>query len=405
MRRYRIGYVTVPGFSETDLIAMQAVLGIHPLNQAMIVSSSMEPVTGKKVFSFIPDTDFTNCPDLDVVVLGGVPDEALNNNALLNFLSEKVDKAKFVLAGANGVDAFANCGVLKDRAVTDAKFYTGGASTGMIEAAYLLLKRLRGERIAKLAELSLEYDPHPQFKNKETNVTAFSELNLPKGPKMAVIAPKGTYLPDVMGAVEVLGSIPGSEVCVVSDTMAPSNCLLGPKVVPHATYDDCQQADIVIIGATTPNHLKNKSLLDFIRRQETGAKAMISVCAGTLVFAAAGILDGRKVTTNFHCTPLLKRLGAVHSETETAVDGKFYSAGPAIGSYEVGVKAAADLYGEDAARFIEQSVLEYDPHPVFNTGSPEKAGRVLTWVSRALMLPALPFYLSYGRNGRQLVGA
>ncbi|SFK94770.1 cyclohexyl-isocyanide hydratase [Pseudovibrio ascidiaceicola] len=425
MRRYRIGYVALPGFNESELGEMQAVLGIHPLNRSCIISSSKAPVTGQHGLTFVPDATFADCPALDVLVIPDLPRAVQDDPAFHAFLTEQCARASYVLAASGGVLALAKADVLEGKtatadddgtkqltdygitpvferkAVVEGKFYTAGHSTGMIEAAFMVLEKLRGTTLAKFAELTLEYDPHPQFTN-HTPKTAV-DLSAHNAPTIAMILPSGCYLPDYMGAVEVLSAFPNSTLHVVSHDTTPVQCLLGPKVVPTTSFAACPQVDFLIIGATLPTLLKDKALLDFIRRQEPETKGMISVCAGTLVYAAAGVLQGRTATSNYHHTPLLDKLGARSSGTEVAIDGKFYSAGPAIGSYEVALTAIRDTYDVDVAHHIEQNVLQYAPHPVFGVGSPEKAGKIMGFIGRYLFAPSLPIYLSAGRKGAKYV--
>ncbi|KZK98690.1 MULTISPECIES: DJ-1/PfpI family protein [unclassified Pseudovibrio] len=425
MKRYRIGYVALPGFNESELGEMQAVLGINPLNRPSIIGATTKPVTGQHGLTLVPDRVFQDRTPLDVLVIPDIPTAAQDDPAFHAFLTDQCSRVAYVVASSGGVLALAKADVLEGktataddqgaklladygvkpvferRAVVDGKFYTAGHSTGMIEAAFMVLEKLRGTSFAKFAELTLEYDPHPQF----TAHTPKKPVDLTAGdaPTIAMALPSGCYLPDFLGAVEVLSAFPNSKLHVVSHDKTPVQCLLGPKVVPTTTFATCPEVDFVIMGATQPMLLKDKELLDFIRRQEPAAKGMISVCAGTLVYAAAGILDGKTATSNFHHTPLLDKLGAKSSGTEVAVDGKFYSAGPAIGSYEVALKAVRDMYGIDVAHHIEKNVLEYAPKPVFGVGSPEKAGKWLARISKYLIAASLPFYLSAGRRGARYV--
>ncbi|QUS58360.1 DJ-1/PfpI family protein [Pseudovibrio brasiliensis] len=425
MKRYRIGYIAMPGFNESELGEMQAVLGINPLNRPVIIGATTTPVTGQHGLTLVPNADFTDCTPLDVLVIPDIPSAAQDDPALHAFLAEQCARVAYVVASSGGVLALAKADVLEGKAATaddegtkllaeygakpvferkavvDGKFHTAGHSTGMIEAAFIVLEKLRGTRFAKFAELTLEYDPHCQFSGNTPKDPV--DLAACDAPTIAVALPSGCYLPDFLGAVEVLSAFPNSTLHVVSHDKTPVQCLLGPKIIPTSTFAECPQVDFVIQGATQPLLLKDKELLDFIRRQEPAAKGMISVCAGTLVYAAAGILEGKTATSNYHHTPLLDKLGAKSSGTEVAVDGKFYSAGPAIGSYEVALKAVRDVYGVDVAAHIEQNVLEYAPNPLFNVGSPEKAGKFMALLGKYLFAPTLPLYLSAGRKGAKYV--
>lgn len=424
MARYSVGYVLAPGFRVADVIGTQAVLGPHPLDRSYFLSHDLAPVTGTSGVALQPNATFSDCPELDVLVVGGLPEAALEDAELIEFLQKTIPHLRHVISVSGGVVAVARTGALAGRTVTadkahlpelktqgldvsagkgpvqDGKFITAGPSTGMIEAAYMVQRELRGEGFTKLLELNLEYDPVVQFPDPSGDAAQ------PAGPlKVAVVLPTGIYMPDVMGALDVLSALPGTEIYLVTDDMRPSKCLLGPTALPNCLYEDCPDVDVLVVGATSPGYLYDRRLLDFVRRQDRTARAMISVCAGTLVFAAAGLLMGRRATSNFHHTGLLKGFGAQPSHRPVERDGKYFSAGPAIGSYEIALQVVAELYGKQTAHEIEQDVLEYAPHPIYGIGAPEKAGKLLVTLSKAILSPSLPVYSIAAKLGRRRVAA
>ena len=425
VKKFTAGYVLVPGFRSADVIGIQAVLGPHPLDRSIYVAPASEPVAGKSNMTLVPNATFDDCPELDVLVIGDIPDSALENERLVSFLRERIPAARHVIGVSAGVEALARTGLMAeclataDRAhldrlgehgisprserqpVVNGKFVTAGPSTGMIEAAYLVQGQLRGETFARYLELNLEYDPVALFASPPATEPAPPPVSGQEGLKVAAILPDRVYIPDIMGTLDVLGLLPGTETFLVSDNLGPSRCLLGPTVLPNCTYDECPDVDVLVVGATHPRHLSDTKLLNFIRRQDKATKAMISVCAGSLVFGAAGLLDGKRATSNFHHTNLLRRFGAMPSHKAVERDRKYFSAGPAIGSYEIALQVVSELYGDQAAHELEQDVLEYAPNPVHGVGSPEKAGKLLSLLSKALFSPSLPVFLIAGKIGRR----
>ncbi len=115
------------------------------------------------------------------------------------------------------------------------------------------------------------------------------------------------------------------------------------------------------------------------------------------------VCDGDGAMPGFHHTPLLKKFGVTPSGTEVVSDGKLYSAGPGVGSYEVSLHAVQDVYGADVAAHIEHSVLQYASNPVFGVGNPEKATGLIRFIGRYLFLPTLPIYQFFGNRGRRLM--
>jgi cyclohexyl-isocyanide hydratase len=414
LKQVRVGFVLTPGFRAADVVAVQSVLGIHPRTECEYVAASRTCVRGKSGFPIVATSTFEECPPLDVLVVGEQPSEALDDPALLQFLARQVEAASQVVAVSNGVVALAKAGclarvrvtadarslptlretqaVVLDQAgpVVDGKFHTAGPCTGAIEAAFVVLEALRGTFWAKLAELTLEYDPHPAYSGADVSPKAFAAVD--RFVKVAVLCPPGMYVPDVMGAVDVLGSLPGAEVFYVWKDEGAKKGILGPTLVADTTFEACPPVDVIIVGATPPQVCAEPEALAFLAQREPEASAVISVCAGVLVAGAAGLLEDRPATTNFHMYGLLGSVGAHLSEQHTVSAGKVHTAGPAVGSYEVGLRVVAGLFGEEVAALIERDVLEYRPRPVFGVGRPALAGPWLTTISKAALLPALPFY-------------
>ena len=143
----------------------------------------------------------------------------------------------------------------------------------------------------------------------------------------------------------------------------------------------------------------DKEVNEFFKKQEKEATAIISTCAGVFVVGGSGLLAGKRAASNFHMTKYLTHVGAIPSHAEVETDGKFYSAGPAVGSYEVALMVVKKMYGEDAAQHIEQNLLEYSPNPVLGVGSPELAGKFKTAISKMLIAPINPIYKWTAKRG------
>lgn len=424
LNRVSVGFVLTPGFRAADVVGVQSVLGIHPRTPCSYVAASLECVRGTSGFPIVPNATFERCPPLDVLVVGELAPEALDDPALLSFLAERVRSAKAVIGVSNGVVALERAGCLEGVRVTadrrslvalqgsaavpidqpgpvvDGKFHTAGPSTGGIEAAFVVLQKLRGTLLAKLAELTLEYDPQPRFMAAEVSPDAFDDVD--RALKVAVVCPPGMYVPDIMGAVDVLGSLPGAEVFYVWKKPGASKGLLGPTLVADTSFADCPPVDVIVVGATLPEVCADPAVLAFFSEREAEASAVISVCAGVLVAGAAGLLEGRPATTNFHMLGLLSTVGARRCEAHTVSAGKVHTAGPAVGSYEVGLRVVEGLFGARVAASLEREVLEFRPRPLFGVGRPELAGPWLTALSKGALLPLLPFFWWAARRGRRI---
>ena len=424
MKKVSIGFVIAPGFRPTDVVLPDAVLGPLPRHQVYYVAENLGFVYGKAGFPIKPNATFETCPHLDVLVVGELPDAKLSNEGLIQFIQSRAETARYVVGVSNGVIALGIAGVLKGRKATadranvnrlgdfgvtpvdcnhpvvDGKFYTSGPSTGAIESAFMVMRELHGDRISRYLELNLEYNPQQQYPapaaGERANIASLKDAT---PMKVAVLTPPSLYVPDVVGAIDVFGSIPGTEVFYVWKQKGLATGMAGPQLHSTTTFDECPQVDVIIVGAVRPEVSSDREVAEFLRQQAGEARAVIGTCAGVLVLGAAGLLEGKKAVTNFHMAHLLPSLGALTSEKEVEVDGKLYTAGPAVGAYEAAIMAANDIYGDEIARHLEQHVLEYHPHPVFGVGSPKLAGKLLTAISRTIAAPLTSFYRAKAKRG------
>lgn len=209
-------------------------------------------------------------------------------------------------------------------------------------------------------------------------------VNAPIGRKLQVgifVCP-GFFLVDIIGVQTIFGLLPHAEVHLIWKTKERISA--APEFPTHATttFAECpRDLDILLIGAVPPAILEDEESLAFLADRGSRARWVAGVCAGSLVLGAAGLLSGYRATSNFHVVDRLSLFGATPVRGGVVEDRNRITAGPATGSFDIGLRLAADLIGEDAAREIELQ-LEYDPHPPYGTGTPERAGPELT--ARAL---------------------
>src|SRR5437764_386150 len=115
-----------------------------------------------------------------------------------------------------------------------------------------------------------------------------------------LIVPRLTQL-DMTGPYEVLARLPNTKVLLVAHTMAPVKTDRGMEIVPTITLADCPQLDLVMVpgGAGQQDLMEDAVVLEFLRKQAAGAKYVTSVCTGSLVLGAAGLLKGRRATCHW----------------------------------------------------------------------------------------------------------
>ena len=186
--------------------------------------------------------------------------------------------------------------------------------------------------------------------------------------------PRVTQL-DATGPAQVLSRVPGAKMHIIWKTRDPVPTDSGFSVVPTTTFADCPQLDVICVpgGAGQIDLMNDQETLDFLRRQAPGARYVTSVCTGSLVLAAAGLLKGYRSACHWAAREHLKAFGAIPVAERVVRDRNRISGGGVTAGIDFGLTLLAELAGEDAARSV-QLMMEYDPQPPFDSGSPEKAG-------------------------------
>ncbi|MEC9369003.1 MAG: DJ-1/PfpI family protein [Pseudomonadota bacterium] len=189
---------------------------------------------------------------------------------------------------------------------------------------------------------------------------------------------------DMTGPHEVFTKLPDTQVMLVWKSLDPVMAAGGMRILPDVTFDDCPQLDLICVpgGAGMNPLLNDPETLAFIRRQAKGARYVTSVCTGSLVLAAAGLLKGKRAACHWMSRDLLKAFGAIPDASRVVIDGKFISGGGVTAGIDFGLTVAAELFGEAQARAIQLGI-EYAPQPPFDSGTPEAAGKEVETAARA----------------------
>jgi cyclohexyl-isocyanide hydratase len=188
-----------------------------------------------------------------------------------------------------------------------------------------------------------------------------------------LIFPRLTQL-DMTGPYEVLARLPDTTVELIARTREPVTSDRGMKIVPTTTYADCPPLDVVMVpgGAGQQDLMDDEAALSFLRKTAAGAQFVTSVCTGSLVLAAAGLLRGKRATCHWSAIDHLALLGAIPVRERVVVDGNVVTGAGVASGIDFALKLAAILDGEKVAREI-QLQIEYDPDPPFDSGSPKTA--------------------------------
>ena len=181
---------------------------------------------------------------------------------------------------------------------------------------------------------------------------------------------------DAIGPFEVLQLLPGVTVTFAAAEPGVVRTKSG-AVGLHAdvALADVTSADILVFpgGGGTRPLMKDEAVLDWVRAIHATTQWTTSVCTGSLVLAAAGLLDGLDATTHWAQVELLEKNGARYTAERVVRQGKIITAAGVSSGIDMALTLAAQLAGDDIAKAI-QLAIEYDPQPPFDTGSPAKAG-------------------------------
>ena len=184
---------------------------------------------------------------------------------------------------------------------------------------------------------------------------------------------------DLMGPYQVFASVPGIEAHVIWKTIDPVASDTGLSIVPTKAFRDCGQMDVICVPGglgQAPMH-EDHEVLDFLRRQAAGARYVTSVCTGSLILGAAGLLDGYRATTHWGFRDLLASVGAIYTPGRVVRDRNRISGGGVTAGIDMALTCVAEMLGE-AAAMTAQLGIEYRPAPPFASGHPDEAPPELT---------------------------
>lgn len=191
---------------------------------------------------------------------------------------------------------------------------------------------------------------------------------------------------DAVGPFEVLVRIPGTEVTWLGPEAGPVTTDNGLALVADAAYEEVPDPDVLVVPGgygTDTGALDDERLVGWIRRAHETSDWTTSVCTGSLLLAAAGVLDGLDATTHWLDVETLERLGAKPASARVVEQGKVITAAGVSSGIDMGLVLAARIAGPEVAQAIQLGI-EYDPQPPFDAGSTEKAAPEIVELVRAV---------------------
>ncbi|MGH2833408.1 MAG: DJ-1/PfpI family protein [Solirubrobacteraceae bacterium] len=190
---------------------------------------------------------------------------------------------------------------------------------------------------------------------------------------------------DAIGPYEVLSRVPGAKVTFIAHeagSVTTDNGML--SVIAECSLRELTQPDIFVVPGG-PGEVAERAggeIIDWLRAVHETSTWSTSVCTGSLILAAAGLLNGRRATSHWLAMEELRRLGAEPVHERVVFDGKLVTAAGVSAGIDMALTLAASIAGEEVAKAIQLGI-EYDPQPPFDAGSPTKAPAEIVEALRA----------------------
>ena len=188
-----------------------------------------------------------------------------------------------------------------------------------------------------------------------------------------ILYPRLTQL-DFTGPYEVLARMPGAETVIASKDGGTLVSEMGLAFTNLARLADIDRADMIMIpgGPGQTEAMQDPAFMAEVKRLGQSAEYVTSVCTGSLILAAAGLITGKRAGSHWAYRELLSMFGAIPDDARVVRDGNAITGGGVTAGIDIALNIVADLRGPAVAKMI-QLALEYAPAPPFNSGRPETA--------------------------------
>jgi cyclohexyl-isocyanide hydratase len=235
-----------------------------------------------------------------------------------------------------------------------------GRGTRFYQNAHSLL-----ERLAAPGDLHVMTLSNPQHPGESQPITGLS---------VGMVLFDGLTQLDLTGPYEVLARMPHTRVHLIAASGDAVRSEWGLRITPDASFDDTPELDVLCVpgGWGVNAQLENESLLDFLRMRAEHARYVCSVCSGSLLLGAAGLLRGYRATTHWMSLDLLPLFGAEAVTDRVVRDRNRITGAGVTAGIDFGLVLAAELFDPAVAQGIQLAV-EYQPVPPFDGGTPHTA--------------------------------
>ncbi len=193
--------------------------------------------------------------------------------------------------------------------------------------------------------------------------------------QIAILLFPGFTALDAIGPYETLCRLPGAETVFVAERPGPVPNDRGDfSLVAEKSLDEVEHPDIVVVpgGPEANLPLKPGPVHDWLKAVDAGSTWTTSVCTGSLILASAGLLAGRRATSHWTALELLRSHDVEPTLERVVTEGKYVTAAGVSSGIDMGLTLVGRIAGDRTAQAV-QLLIEYDPQPPYDAGSPEKA--------------------------------
>jgi cyclohexyl-isocyanide hydratase len=233
----------------------------------------------------------------------------------------------------------------------------------------------------------------PKADKKMDEAMASMHLDIPAGgpQQIGMLLYPGMFALDLVGPHAILSGLMNVEVHLLWKTKELVKAS-GLMLTPTTTLEECpKQLDVLFVPGGLPGTqaiMQDDEVLSFLADRGSRARYVTSVCTGSLILGAAGLLKGYKATSHWAARDMLPLMGAMPVEERVVEDRNRLTGGGVTAGMDFGLLLASRMRNRRYAEML-QLMVEYDPHPPFNAGVPKTAGPEITAPLQQMLAPGI----------------